>query len=150
MDSGLDFDRETVIARCVALKRDVVAEDEFDTGARMKLNLGHTFGHAVESLSNFSVSHGRAVAIGMAMAARAGAAYGHCNENTRHQILEILERFGFPTDCDFSAEALSDAALSDKKRSGGTVNLILPNSIGHCAIVPTKVEELKSIFQAGL
>ena len=150
VDSGLDFDRETVIARCVSLKRDVVAEDEFDTGARMKLNLGHTFGHAVESLSNFSVSHGRAVAIGMAMAARAGAAYGHCNENTRHQILEILERFGLPTGCEFSAEALSDAAFSDKKRSGGTVNLILPNSIGHCAIVPTKVEELKSIFQAGL
>ena len=64
---GLSFDREWVIARCVTLKRDVVAQDEFDRGARQKLNLGHTFGHSVEALSNFAISHGQAVAIGMAI-----------------------------------------------------------------------------------
>ena len=57
-ERGLSFPRETVIARCVELKRNVVMEDEFDTGSRMKLNFGHTIGHGVEAKSNFAVSHG--------------------------------------------------------------------------------------------
>lgn len=61
-EKGLSFDREAVITRCVELKRDVVMEDEFDTGARMKLNLGHTVGHGVEAKSHFAISHGKAVA----------------------------------------------------------------------------------------
>jgi len=141
---GISFDRESVIARCVELKRDVVMEDEFDTGARMKLNLGHTIGHAVESCSNFGLSHGRSVAIGLAIVARAS----HCPDTGR--ILECLTRFGLPTQTEFDAELLSSAALSDKKRSGGTVNLIIPRRIGDCEIVPTPVAELKSFIQAGL
>ena len=58
-EKGLSFDRENVITRCVELKRDVVAEDEFDTGQRMKLNLGHTIGHGVEAKSQFAISHGK-------------------------------------------------------------------------------------------
>lgn len=69
-EKGLSFDREAVITRCVELKRDVVMEDEFDTGARMKLNLGHTVGHGVEAKSHFAISHGKAVAIGMAIVSR--------------------------------------------------------------------------------
>ena len=73
-EKGLSFDREAVITRCVELKRDVVMEDEFDTGARMKLNLGHTVGHGVEAKSHFAISHGKAVAIGMAIVLRRYAA----------------------------------------------------------------------------
>ena len=142
--SGLSFDRETVIARCVALKRDVVAQDEFDTGARMKLNLGHTIGHGVEACSNFTVSHGKAVAIGMAIVARASG----CVDTGR--ILAMLELYGLPTHTEFSAQALHSCALSDKKRAGGTVNLIIPQIIGNCSIVPTNVDELQSFIQAGL
>ena len=141
---GLSFDREAVIARCVEMKRDVVMEDEFDTGARMKLNLGHTIGHAVEASSNFGLSHGKAVAIGMAIVARAS----HCPDTER--ILLCLERFGLPTQTEFDAERLAAVALSDKKRSGGTVNLIIPKRIGQCDIVPTPVTELRSFIQAGL
>ena len=71
------FDREYVISRCVELKRDYVTEDEFDTGLRMMLNLGHTVGHAIEKLSAYSVPHGSAVAMGMAIIARACAARGY-------------------------------------------------------------------------
>lgn len=74
--TGPDFDRETVIERCVILKRDVVDRDEFDTGARKLLNLGHTFGHGVEARSDFTLSHGKSVAIGMAIIARAAAKKG--------------------------------------------------------------------------
>ena len=147
---GLGFDREAVITRCVELTRDVVAEDEFDTGARMRLNLGHTVGHGIEAQSHFEVSHGKAVAIGMAIVTRAGAAYGICNDDTRSDVLEVLKKFGLPLNCVYSAEDLYTSALSDKKRSGGTVNLIIPERIGFCRIAPTPVEEIQSFIKAGL
>ena len=149
-EKGLNFDRKAVITRCVELKRDVVAEDEFDTGARMRLNLGHTIGHGVEARSNFTISHGKAVAIGMAIVTRAGCNAHICEADTMLSVLSALEKFGLPCSCDFSAEELYYAALSDKKRSGGSVNLIIPEKIGSCIIHPTPVEEIRSFIEAGL
>lgn len=143
-EKGLAFDREAVITRCVELKRNVVMEDEFDTGARMKLNLGHTIGHGIEARSNFALSHGESVAIGMAIVARA------CKCRDAARILSVLEKFGLPVTASYPAEDIYAYTLSDKKRSGGTVNLILPRSIGCCDIVPTPVEALKSFIEAGL
>ncbi|MCD7755246.1 MAG: 3-dehydroquinate synthase [Firmicutes bacterium] len=148
--AGLAFRREDVIARCVALKRDVVAQDEFDTGVRQKLNLGHTVGHGVEIQSRFAISHGQAVAIGMAIISRAGAAMGICSPECRDEILSVLHTFGLPTSTSFSAQALYESALSDKKRTGGTVNLVIPQTIGCCILRPTPVAELKSLIEAGL
>ena len=150
MEKGPSFDREAVITRCVELKRDVVAEDEFDTGARMHLNLGHTIGHGVEAQSHFEISHGKAVAIGMAIVSRAGAKYGICEAAARDAVLNILEKFGLPRTCAYAAESLYTSALSDKKRSGGTVNLIVPKAIGDCAICPTPVTEIQAFIEAGL
>ena len=150
LENGLDFDREKVITRCVELKRNVVAEDEFDTGARMKLNLGHTIGHGIEIQSHFEISHGMGVAIGMAIVSRAAAAYGICDTATRDAILEILEKFHLPVSCANSAESLYRTALSDKKRSGGIVNLIIPERIGFCRIAPTDVSQLQAFIEAGL
>lgn len=149
-ETGLDFDREMVITRCVELKRDVVAEDEFDTGARMKLNLGHTIGHGVEAQSHFAISHGKGVAIGMAIVSLAGAAWGICEDSAKDAILDILRKFGLPLSCDYSAEGLYRAAQSDKKRSGDFVNLIIPERIGFCRIEPTPVEKIQSFIEAGL
>ena len=147
---GLRFDREHVIARCVSLKRDVVMEDEFDTGARMRLNLGHTIGHGIEANSNFTVSHGKAVAIGMAIVSRSAAANGICNADTKNHILTILNEFGLPTTTDCTAEQIFSSALSDKKRMGSKVNLIIPERIGYCRIQGTDVADLKSFIEAGL
>lgn len=147
---GLAFDREEVIAQCVALKRDVVMEDEFDTGARQKLNLGHTIGHGIEACSNFTVSHGQAVAIGMAIVSKAAHEYGICSREAMESICDILKIFGLPTQAAFPSDQLFRCALSDKKRAGGYVNLILPVCIGNCIIHPMKVEELQSFIEAGL
>ena len=144
-DQGLAFDRESVIARCVELKRDVVVEDEFDTGARMRLNLGHTIGHGVEANSNFTLSHGKAVAIGMAIVSRSA-----CDEKTNGRIISIIERFGLPSHTDCSADDIYTSALSDKKRMGGKVNLIIPERIGYCRIQSTDIADLKSFIEAGL
>ena len=142
--SGMGFDRESVIARCVELKRNVVMEDEFDTGARMKLNLGHTIGHGVEAKSQFTISHGKAVAIGIAIVTRAAL----CQDCQR--ILSLLQQFSLPIHTDYTAEDLYIHALSDKKRSGNTVNLIIPHRIGNCAITPMNVDQIKSFIEAGL
>lgn len=143
-ESGLHFDRERVIARCVALKRDVVTADEFDTGQRMQLNLGHTIGHGVESCSHFTLSHGKSVAIGMAIVARASK----CPDTGR--ILACLEAFGLPVTTHYPAEDIFRYTLSDKKRSANRVNLIIPRAIGQCEIVSTPVEDLKSLIEEGL
>ena len=143
-EQGLSFDREAVITRCIQWKRDVVMEDEFDTGARMKLNLGHTIGHGVEARSNFALSHGKSVAIGMAIVSRAA----NCPDAGR--IVACLEKFGLPVHTDYPLEDIYTYTLSDKKRSGDTVKLILPNRIGDCTVVPTPVTQLKSFIEAGL
>lgn len=148
--TGAFFDLEQVIARCVELKRNMVMEDEFDTGARMKLNLGHTIGHGIEAASSFSVSHGMAVAAGIAMITRAAVKRGICPASDGARILDLLTRFGLPIDTKYPAETLYSYALSDKKRSGGTVNLIVPRRIGCCAILPTPVEQVQSWIQEGL
>lgn len=142
--TGPQFPLETVITRCVELKRDVVMQDEFDTGARMKLNLGHTIGHGVEALSDFTLSHGKAVAIGTAIVARAS----HCPDTDR--IIALLHRFGLPTSTDAKAEDIFRHSLSDKKRSADHIDLIVPRTIGDCVTVPTPINELLTFIKAGL
>lgn len=148
--NGLAFDRETVIARCVELKRDVVAVDEFDNGARQKLNLGHTFGHAIELLSQFSLSHGKCVAIGMSIIARTACNLRFCSQETTDQILQVLENFELPIYTNYSTAEILQASLSDKKRFGDAVNLIVPRQIGYCDICRTPVDRLESFIKAGL
>ena len=147
---GKDFDMAYVLETCVAMKRDFVCQDEFDTGIRRQLNLGHTFGHAVEAHSNFALSHGKAVAIGMATVARASAAAGICSEECAQRIVALLTRFGLPSKTDEPLEELFPHMLSDKKRLGGTVNVIVPQRIGCCRVLPLGIDELKDFMKAGL
>ena len=147
--AGPEFDRESVIKRCVELKRDVVMEDEFDTGSRMKLNLGHTIGHGVEARSHFGLSHGKSVAIGMAMVSRAAMKKGWLSPEDAAAIQETLADYGLPIRTEYPAEELVPFMLSDKKRSGGTIPLIVPMAIGSCQIVPTPIEELTAFVQSG-
>lgn len=147
---GLHFDRTFVIGRCIEWKRNVVANDEFDFGERQKLNLGHTIGHGVEACSNFRISHGQAVGIGMAIITKAGCALGICDSTTLEQVQNVLTAFSLPAETTFTAEQLYKAALLDKKRTGSSVNLIIPEKIGRCMIRPTPVSELLSLIKAGL
>ena len=149
-EHGLHFNREKVIAECVDWKRKVVCEDEYDTGARQKLNLGHTIGHGIEAKSHFSVSHGQAVAIGMALVSKASAANGFCGETVHQQICSVLRKFDLPVTTDYAPEELYHYALSDKKRSGNVVNLIIPRNIGDCEIYQMPVSEMQSFIKAGL
>lgn len=155
---GIGFDRELfdmtlgdvrekideIVARCVAIKRDVVEEDEFDLGERKKLNLGHTLGHAVEKCSGYAVSHGAAVGIGLAAITRAylPTLYG--------EIEKALKNNGLSVDVPYSAEELAEAAMADKKRAGGKISLVVPTEIGNCVLVDTPVEDILTVFERGI
>lgn len=140
---------EHIIETCVRMKRDIVAQDEFDRGQRQLLNLGHTFGHGIEACSGFSVSHGSAVAIGMAMIVRAAAQLGLCTAGTRDAVLALLRQYGLPTDCTYPAERMLGTILHDKKASGGSMNLIVPTAVGSCAIRKTQACEIPDWLRAG-
>ncbi len=140
---------EHVISFCVGMKRDVVQKDEFDTGARQFLNLGHTFGHAVEAASDFSISHGSAVSIGMVMMTRAAIKKGYCKEDTLVSLEALLKQYHLPTQVPYPASRLLEIALNDKKTAGKTVNLIVPEEIGRCRIVTIATDELLDWLLAG-
>ena len=140
---------EHVITTCVEMKRDIVGKDEFDRGLRQLLNLGHSVGHAVEACSGFTVLHGHAVAIGMAVITRASYEKGMCSRDTLDAVLEILEKYKLPTKAEYSLKVMSQAALADKKLSGGVLRLIVPREIGKCDIVPIPAEEISDWMRAG-
>ena len=141
---------DEIIARCVADKRDLVEADERDTGARQLLNLGHTAGHAVEMLSDFTISHGSAVAIGMVLMAKAAVAAGLCEADVPTHMEAMLKAYHLPTTCSYGADALAKVALSDKKRKGGSITLVLPDKIGSSRLYPVPADTLSAFFKDGL
>ena len=150
MVSGPAFPPEAIIARCVEVKRDIVAADEDDRGCRQLLNLGHTVGHAVEKLSGYTVSHGQAVAIGMSVITRASAANGQCTADCSQSLDDVLIRFGLPIACPYDADALVGAMVSDKKRRGGAITLVIPQSVGKCDLLDVETGALAGVIKAGL
>ena len=140
---------EHVIEVCVQMKRDIVGADEYDLGRRRTLNLGHTFGHAVEQCSDFSLLHGEAVAIGMATVTRAAVKRGICGEETLARLLDILRRYGLPTETGYELDKLYEAELVDKKISGGKMHLIVPEKIGQVRMETIPVEALRDWMQDG-
>ncbi len=140
-------DIEDIIARCVELKRDVVAKDEFDNGERQLLNFGHTMAHSIEKCSNFEIPHGSAVAIGMVIASRAAYALGWSKEDCTAAIIEANKNNNLPCECGYSPESLAKAALSDKKRSGGTINFVVPEVMGKCVLKKIPVEDLYRVAE---
>lgn len=146
---GPAFEAQYVISRCIELKRNVVTEDEFDHGERQKLNLGHTIGHGVEARSNFLITHGQAVAIGTAVITKAAKQMGKCSNETLDRILSVLQKFGFSLEIPYPKDEICPYILSDKKRSGGFIRIIIPNTIGSCSILPLSVDKLPSIIEAG-
>lgn len=136
-----------VVCTCVSMKRDIVQDDEFDTGRRQLLNLGHTLGHAIEKNSAFTLSHGQCVAIGMAMIARAAEKKGLCSPETCSELLTLLRQYDLPTETTQSAPDILAAALSDKKRQGQTLTLVVPRAIGQCELKKIPVETLNEWVQ---
>ncbi len=150
LEKDFSADPDEVIARCVADKRDVVERDERDTGLRQLLNLGHTAGHAVEHCSNFEISHGSAVAIGMLLMTRAAVKSGICDPAVLPHMEKMLTAYRLPTACPFDACDLAAVAMGDKKRSGKKITLVLPRTRGESILYPIETNDLEAFFAKGL
>lgn len=137
-----DLTVEEIIATCVAIKRDVVAMDEYDNGIRQILNFGHTFGHSVEAGSNFQILHGHGVAIGMMLIARALREQGSLSAESVERLSRVLKKYELPTECPFEKEALLKTALTDKKRRNGTIGLVLVHEIGDAFVKKIPIEDM--------
>jgi len=140
---------EKIIEKCVIIKSRIVSADERDTGIRQLLNFGHTLGHAIEQCSDYRISHGQAVALGMLHIARAADISGVSTENCAEKIEQALRQYGFKLMCDFSADELCEAALIDKKRKGDFITLVIPDKIGECRLEKMNLHLFKEFVKRG-
>ena len=151
LENGIVFQNlPEIIQRCVRVKAKIVSEDERDTGERHVLNLGHTYGHALETLSGYGISHGRAVAIGLCMAARAAVSMGDMSAEDGKRILRAAAACGLPTECPFLPDEVAKKAYLDKKRLGGELKLVIPKAIGKCGIRAIPAERFSDYARAGM
>ena len=141
---------EREIAECVGMKRDVVEKDEREGGARKLLNLGHTFAHAIEMLSGYSISHGRAVATGIAMIARAAMNMGALPRPEQERIESLALSMGYDVRTDFSAKEIAEVILSDKKVFGDHIDLVVPHGIGKCFVESVPLAELGKVVDSAV
>ncbi len=127
-----------VIRTCCEIKAEIVAKDEKESGIRALLNLGHTFGHAIETASGYGTwLHGETVSMGMVMAADLSRRIGWMDRDTAGRIRSVLEEnFGMPVlpPADISVEQYIDLMLSDKKAELGKIRFVLLKAIGEAAI----------------
>lgn len=148
MVSKDDYKIIDLIERCVRIKIKVVEEDETEEGLRRILNFGHTIGHSVEKLGNFTdLSHGEAVSIGMVAAVKIGMSLGITSESCVGRLTEILQVFSLPTEITRSVEDVYGALLSDKKKQGDSIHFVLIEDFGKVLIKKIVVTELKQIMK---
>ncbi len=148
--AGLCADSEAmdkVVILSVRLKAAIVGRDEREHGERRKLNLGHTFGHAVEKCSR-EMNHGEAVAVGMVIAARLAVRLGMLPAETCERIIRLLAALGFSTEAPVPIVQLLDAVTKDKKSEGDTIHMVLPTAIGACEVRAMTFDELSTLVQA--
>ena len=143
-------DPEGVTARCVSLKRDMVERDERDLGERQLLNLGHTAGHGIEAASGYTVSHGRAVAAGMTILTGAAVSLGLCPEGVLPRLEALLRKYGLPTETDLSPAELYEHTLSDKKRAGDTMTIVVPTGWGQSKLQTVSVPQWRDWLERGM
>ncbi len=136
------------LERAIRVKVEIVSRDPYEQGERAKLNLGHTFAHALEAVSGFRLRHGEAVAIGLVGAARLAAERGMCARALVTRVERLLTRIGLPTRVprEFSAAEIVAAMESDKKRVDGRLRFILPRGVGNAAVVEVAREEVREVI----
>lgn len=134
---------DEIIPVCVGIKRDVVAEDELETGLRMILNFGHTLGHAIEAYYHYETyTHGCAVGAGMCLMTK------YCGTPEEYRRLkDCVERYGLPSDVPAPLEALVSLCGHDKKRAGGSIRYIVCSPVGTANIRKATLPDFRKLFE---
>ncbi len=128
---------QTMIVRAIGVKRDIVQADPFEQGQRAWLNLGHTFAHAVEQVSHYTIRHGEAVAMGLVAAANLSARLEECSPTLQSRLEAILRGVQLPTRIPASLrpEDLLAAMHHDKKKAAGVLRFVLLRDVGEVFLV---------------
>ncbi len=134
---------QSLVTDAIQVKRDVVQEDPFEHGIRATLNLGHTFGHAIEQVSGYVIRHGEGVAMGMVAAANLSARLEECDPALQHRIEAILDNVGLPTRIpdNLSIEEIYHYMGSDKKKAAGVLRFVLIHEVGDAFVQPNVAKE---------
>ncbi len=138
---------EYLITHSARIKSEIVELDEMEHGERRKLNLGHTWGHAVEKVAR--IPHGEAVSVGLAFSARLSVKKGLLKIEEKNRILNLLRSYELPVNNQADPADVLDALIKDKKREGRSVHFILMNGIGDVVVESIDIDELKSFIING-
>lgn len=150
IEDGIEANIDEVVYKCVSNKNDIVSRDEFDRGERALLNFGHTVGHAVESLSGYTVSHGKAVAIGMAVITRACELGGICEPGVYGRLTSVLTANHLPVEAAEDADELTAAIKNDKKKSGDGITVVVPTALSSTKTQKMSFVELHKLIKGAL
>ena len=130
-----------LVKHAAMVKIRIVEKDREEKNERVFLNLGHTFGHAIESVSGYKIRHGEAVSVGLVAATKLSAILGHCDEKLSDNVEHLLERFGLPVRVShIKPEMVYKSILHDKKKHGKSNRFVLPEAPGKI-IITEKVPE---------
>lgn len=135
-----------IILAAIKVKADIVDRDERESGERRKLNLGHTFAHAIEKLSS-QMNHGEAVAVGTALAARLAVKLGLLPAEDAERIEHLLSSFGFSLTAPIPVKRLVSAISKDKKSDGDAIHFVLPTAIGECEVRRMSINEIAALVE---
>jgi len=136
-----------IVTKSVEIKARIVEADERESGERKKLNLGHTFGHAIEKHSDNDMLHGEAVSVGLVITAKISERYGLITNDDFLRIKNLLEKIGLPVNAGISAANLIEAAGKDKKREGDFVHFVLNKGIGDSEVREISYEQLAELIK---
>ena len=137
-----------IIELCISYKRDIVEADECEMGVRKLLNLGHTIAHSIEKLSDYSIPHGIAVAMGIKLIASVSLKVYNLNKNAYDTIISTLDKvMGMSLDIPYSIEQIAQVAAVDKKASYDKITLVLIEDIGKCGFYKSEIASLKEVLK---
>ena len=145
-ENAMDF-IDDIIYECISIKSLVVEHDTLDTGERAILNFGHTFGHALEKLYNYSgITHGEAVGVGAFLITQITEKKGITEAGSAERIYKLLKKYNMATSTEFSINDIVKATRGDKKSSGKGISFIFLRSIGDCFIQRIENSDVKEFF----
>ncbi|MBR5660949.1 MAG: 3-dehydroquinate synthase [Bacteroidales bacterium] len=145
--SGYSKSLNSLIAEAALVKAGIAGRDPFEKGERRLLNLGHTFAHAIEKMSEEKISHGEAVSMGMVMAARVSEIKRLAKKGFANSLKADFEACGMAVDCPFKVRELTNAMRKDKKAQGNIVHFVLPFGIGHVETVDLSPDEVANLLE---
>lgn len=138
---------ENLIYKCLKIKRDIVNEDEKESGVRALLNLGHTVGHAIEKLSGYKLSHGACVVKGLRYSIEVSKRLFDLDEKTVNKMYALLKYAKCDLSVNFSVDEIAEQIIADKKRQGDSVKFVAIKDVGKPEIVKIHLSKLKEMLK---